>query len=113
MDVIHRCTCHKANFQISTDATVNQKRNNFPGVGAILRDTPVFGEGVNPRLRKLREGLADLGLDADDLLRHGRPRIVYGAALAHNMRTYLLGRGKRPNSQLAEKGKEDVTESIK
>ena len=46
----------------------------------------MFGEGVNPRLRKLRDGLKELGLDADELLRHGRPRIVYGAGI------YLLPR---------------------
>lgn len=63
----------------------------------------VFGEGVNPRMRKLRDGLAELGLDADDLLRHGRPRIVYGAALAHNMRAYLLGRETRPRYIVAAK----------
>jgi hypothetical protein len=36
----------------------------------------VFGEGVNPvnpRLRKLRDGLDALGLSSDDLLNHGGP----------------------------------------
>src|SRR5438552_2479615 len=41
------------------------------------------------------EPLDELGLDADEFLRHGRPRIVYGVALAENMREYLLGREKR------------------
>jgi len=72
----------------------------------------VFGEGVNPRLRKLRDGLAELGLDADELLRHGRPRIVYGAALAHNMRTYLMGRETRPKYILAAKDAKRVTECM-
>jgi hypothetical protein len=72
----------------------------------------VFGEGVNPRLRKLRDGLAELGVDADELLRHGRPRIVYGAALAHNMRTYLMGRERRPKYIVAEKDAKRVTECM-
>jgi hypothetical protein len=57
----------------------------------------------------LRDGLAELGLDADELLRHGRPRLVYGAALAHNMRLYLLDREKRPKYILAEKDANAVT----
>ena len=40
----------------------------------------VFGEGVNPRLRKIRDGLDALGLPTDDLLNHGGPRLVYGVA---------------------------------
>ena len=51
----------------------------------------VFGEGVNPRLRKLRDGLDELGLSSDELLNHGGPRLVYGVPLAHNFREYLLG----------------------
>ena len=72
----------------------------------------VFGEGVNPRLRKLRDGLAELGLDANELLRHGRPRVVYAAALAHNMRTYLMGRETRPKYIVAEKDAKRVTECM-
>src|SRR5262249_61449169 len=44
----------------------------------------VFGEGVNPRLRKLRDGLDALGLSSDDLLNHGGPPRVYGVGLAAN-----------------------------
>jgi hypothetical protein len=72
----------------------------------------VFGEGVNPRLRKLRDGLAELGLDADELSRHGRPRLVFGVALAQNMRPYLMGREKRPSYILAEKEPKKITEAM-
>ena len=72
----------------------------------------MFGEGVNPRLRKLRDGLAELGVDADELLRHGRPRIVYASALAHNMRTYLMGRETRPKFIVAEKDAKRVTQCM-
>jgi hypothetical protein len=56
----------------------------------------VFGEGVNPRLRKVRDGLDALGLPTDDLLHHGGPRLVYGVELVQNTRAYLLGRDKHP-----------------
>jgi len=56
----------------------------------------VFGEGVSPKLRKIREGLDQLGFPADKLMRHGRRRIVYGVALASNLREYLLGFDTEP-----------------
>lgn len=57
----------------------------------------VFGEGVNPRMRAIREGLDVLGLPSDQFLNHGSPRIVYGVSLARNARDYLLGRADRPS----------------
>lgn len=55
------------------------------------RVNSIFGEGVSPKLRKVREGLELLNFPAERLLRHGRPRIVYGVPLARNTREYLLG----------------------
>jgi hypothetical protein len=43
--------------------------------------TSRFGEGPSERLRKLRDGLQLLGIDADELLEHGMPRLVYVAEL--------------------------------
>lgn len=40
-----------------------------------------FGEGPSERLRKIRDGLDHVGIDADELLRHGMPRLVYLAEL--------------------------------
>lgn len=57
-----------------------------------LQVNSVFGEGANPRLRKIRDALGALGLPEDELLDHGTPRLVYGVQLAHNMGDYLLGR---------------------
>jgi hypothetical protein len=54
----------------------------------------IFGEGVNPLMRKMREALALIGLPTQ-LLRHGNKRIVYGIPLARNFRTFLLGQEKR------------------
>lgn len=43
--------------------------------------TSRFGEGPSERLRKIRDGLERLNIDADQLLRHGMPRLVYLAEL--------------------------------
>jgi hypothetical protein len=51
----------------------------------------IFGEGVNPLMRKIREGLELLGLPADVLMNHGNKRVVYGVSLARNFRDVLLG----------------------
>jgi hypothetical protein len=51
----------------------------------------IFGEGVNPLMRKIREALRLLGLPAEILLKHGNKRVVYGVALARNFQDYLLG----------------------
>jgi hypothetical protein len=56
----------------------------------------IFGEGVNPLIRKLRDGLALIGLPTDDLLKHGNPRVVYGVPLAENFRDVLLGLQAKP-----------------
>jgi hypothetical protein len=60
------------------------------------RVNSIFGEGVNPKLRKVRDGLEILGFPADELLMHGRERIIYGIALIENLRDYLLGIQQRP-----------------
>jgi hypothetical protein len=72
----------------------------------------VFGEGVNPRLRKLRDGLDALGLATDDLLNHGGPRLVYGVGLIENTHTYLLGLDKQPKFLLPQKGPKQLTQPI-
>ena len=72
----------------------------------------VFGEGVNPRLRKIRDGLDALGLATDDLLNHGGPRLVYGVELARNVRGYLLGMDKSPKYILGLKSARQRTAMI-
>ena len=61
------------------------------------RVNSIFGEGVSPKLRKLRDGLLALGLPDDSLLQHGRHRIVYGVPLVRNLREYLLGMEEQPD----------------
>lgn len=59
--------------------------------GATVRVNSVFGEGVSPRLRKVRLGLGALGWPTNEFLRHGRERIIYGVKLIENLRDYSLG----------------------
>jgi hypothetical protein len=77
--------------------------------------TRTFGEGVNPKFRLVREGLACVGLDADHLLQHQCRRIIYGIPLARNAREYLRGEASAPDYVLpaatAEEAKA-VTEAI-
>jgi hypothetical protein len=56
----------------------------------------IFGEGVNPKLRKVRGALDAIGFPSDLLLQHGSPRLVYAVPLAENFREVLLGRSARP-----------------
>lgn len=70
-----------------------------PLLGRLQRGRPVnsiFGEGVNPKLRKVRAALDAVGLPSNLLLQHGSPRLVYGIALASNFREILLGLRSRP-----------------
>ena len=55
------------------------------------RVNSIFGEGVSPKLRKVRQGLDLLGLPSGLLLRHHRRRIVYAVSLVRNLQEYLLG----------------------
>ena len=63
---------------------------------STVRVNSLFGEGVSPRLRKVRLGLAALGWPTDELLKHGRERILYGVPLVSNVRDYSLGIDKTP-----------------
>ena len=60
------------------------------------RINSIFGEGVNPKLRKMREGLDILGWPSEELLQHRRPRLIYGVALIDNLLPYLLGVDDEP-----------------
>jgi hypothetical protein len=60
------------------------------------RVNSIFGEGVNPLMRKIREALDLLGLPSDAILRHGNRRVVYGVAMARNFRKMLMGFHQRP-----------------
>jgi hypothetical protein len=59
--------------------------------------TRTFGEGGNPKLRLVREGLGCIGVSQDRFLQHRCRRIIYGVALARNTREFLLGISKQPD----------------
>lgn len=66
------------------------------GHGARLVHS-IFGEGVNPRLRKIRDALEAVGLNGEYILRHGDRRIIYGVPLVSNFREVLIGVDDQPN----------------
>jgi hypothetical protein len=72
------------------------------------RVNSIFGEGVNPKLRKVRSGLALLGWPAGELIQHGRRRIVYGISLVSNLLPYLLGTDDQPDYVFPADTGEDV-----
>jgi len=72
----------------------------------------IFGEGVNPKLRKVRSALDAVGLPSDALLQHGSPRIIYGLPLASNFREVLLGIAKRPQYLIPQTPPERGTRAV-
>lgn len=79
-----------------TGATVEALLRLSEQSGGLVRVNSLFGEGVSPRLRKVRLGLAALGWPANELLKHGRERILYGVPLVKNLRDYSLGIDPEP-----------------
>lgn len=57
----------------------------------------IFGEGVNPKLRKVRTALDLLDISSDVLLQHRSRRVIYAVPMARNFRDVLLGHAARPD----------------
>lgn len=79
-----------------SDATVEALVRLSEHSGGRVRVNSLFGEGVSPRLRKVRLGLAALGWPTNALLKHGRERILYGVPLVENVRDFALGIDQEP-----------------
>jgi len=79
-----------------SETTVQDLARMAEQTHAGVRVNSIFGEGVNPKFRKVRAGLDLLGWPSDALLRHRRERIVYGIRLADNVLPYLLGIDRSP-----------------
>ncbi len=77
-----------------------------------LRVNSIFGEGVNPLMRKLRLALDTVRLLSDDILRHGNQRIVYGVPLATNFREILCGVTRKPEYILPQSRPRATTEAL-
>jgi hypothetical protein len=73
-----------------------------------VRVNSIFGEGVNPKLRKVRDGLDRLGWPSNNLLQHRRQRIVYGVSLVSNLLPYLLEIDARPRYLFRRSLRHDV-----
>jgi hypothetical protein len=84
-------TYHFSRETISLANTLVGRRQDGRVVNSI------FGEGVNPLMRKMREALEEIGLKSDSALLHGNGRVTYGIVLARNFKQVLLGFDKRPS----------------
>jgi hypothetical protein len=83
-----------------------------------------FGEGTNPRMRQIREGLETLGMAGDQVLAHATPRLLYGCRLPRNhsaadltaawVRRWLVGRLERfdPRERLRGLGPQSVADEL-
>ncbi|MFQ5473657.1 MAG: Druantia anti-phage system protein DruA, partial [Dehalococcoidia bacterium] len=76
------------------------------------RVNSIFGEGVSPRLRKVRQGLDLLDFPSEVLLKHHRRRVVYGVTLIRNLRRYLLGMDGAPDYLISSEDGSTATSSI-
>ena len=76
------------------------------------RVNSIFGEGVNPRMRKLREAFEMVDLPAEEILRHRNARIVYSVALARNFAEVLLGLTARAQYLIPQSAPRNRTRDI-
>jgi hypothetical protein len=83
-------TYHFSKETLNLGSTLISRRKDGRLVNSI------FGEGVNPLMRKVREALEVVELRSDELLLHGNRRITYGVSLAKNFKEVLLGLDSRP-----------------
>ena len=79
-----------------SQATIDYLETMLGRAGNGRKVNSIFGEGVNPLMRKIRDGLRIVGLSSDELLRHGNARVVYAITLASNFRDVLLGISSSP-----------------
>ena len=82
-------------FQI-TDDLFSQLRGMLQEDGHKYADGHQFGDGPNWRIRVARIGLQSLGLNPDEVLKHGIKREVYAMPIATNAGAFLTGRDEEP-----------------
>ena len=99
-------TSQYADETVDALVTLVQQSENGQRVNSI------FGEGVSPKLRKVREGLDLLNFPSGLLLRHHRRRIVYAVSLVRNLRAYLLGIDREPDYLVRMRNGPKVTSRI-
>jgi hypothetical protein len=85
-----------ATFHIS-QATMSEMKKYIGTTDKGATVNGIFGEGVNPKMRKISEGLKRMGFPPDMVLKAVSPRALYMIPLAHNYRDVLLGRQDVPD----------------
>ena len=78
-----RGTSHLSNETIAALRALSVHKNK----GRLINN--LFGEGQSPLMRQVRDGLARLGLPAQDLLQHGVKRMMYGLELFEGAKGHL------------------------
>jgi hypothetical protein len=76
------------------------------------RVNSIFGEGVSPKLRKVRQAFDLLNLPSGSLLRHHRPRVIYAVSLIRNLADHLIGLKRKPQYIAPCEGGRTATASI-
>ena len=99
-------TYHFSRTTIQLGSNLNSRKKDGRHINSI------FGEGVNPLMRKIRESLDYVGLNSDELLQHGNKRVTYGIELATNFREILLGRANEPKYLMPQQDARDQTKRI-
>lgn len=99
-------TYHFSRTTVQLGSNLNSRKKDGRHVNSI------FGEGVNPLMRKIRESLDFVGLNSDGLLQHGNKRVTYGIELATNFREVLLGRASKTNYLIPQKKPKEKTSEI-
>jgi Domain of unknown function (DUF4338) len=99
-------TYHFSRITVQLGSNLNSRKKDGRRVNSI------FGEGVNPLMRKIRESLDFVGLNSEGLLQHGNKRVTYGIKLATNFSEILLGRESKPNYLIPQKNSIEKTNKI-
>jgi hypothetical protein len=99
-------TYHFSKETIQLGSVLISRRTNSRPVNSI------FGEGVNPLMRKIREALDAVSLQSDYLLQHGDRRVTYGVRLARNYRAVLTGFDKLPSYLIPQRNVEQHSAEI-
>jgi hypothetical protein len=104
------CTSGTGTLQFTAETSAAMTRMLEARTG-VRRVNNVFGEGVSPRLRLVREALGELSISTK-LLEHGNPRVLYAIPLARDLQPYLRGMQPSPSYLIDHPDPQACTEDI-